>query len=50
MPDYKKMYAILCGAISDALDTIRPEGNIGPVSILLKAINETEDIYIEAED
>ncbi len=50
MTDYKKMYAILCGAISDALDMVK-EGNMIKVNAILQnAILTTEDMYIREDD
>lgn len=49
MPDYQKMYAILCGAISDALDLLplTPE-NMPSVALLQKALTDAEDLYLES--
>ena len=51
MPDYEKMYAILCGAASDALD-ILPETkeNATGRALLQKALDKTEELFITAED
>ena len=43
MPNYEKMYAILCGAISDVLDETLP---IRVQMILQNAILATEEIYV----
>ena len=45
MPEYQKMYAILCGAISDALDNLNNKAKAR--MILEEALLETEDMYIE---
>ena len=47
MPDYKRMYAILCAAASEALDLLPelPENAEGR-ALLQKALLEAEDIYI----
>jgi len=46
MPEYEKMYAILCGAISDALDNL--SNRTKSRAILEEAILETEEMYISA--
>ena len=51
MPDYKKMYHILCAAASEALDELPDEpANAAGRKILQNALNEAEDIYIETSD
>lgn len=51
MPDYKKMYLLLCAAASDALDWLaRIPENEAAIFRLQNALNEAEDIYIETED
>lgn len=47
MPDYKKMYALLCSAASSALDLLpqTPENTVGR-RVLQAALLETEEIYI----
>ena len=49
MPDYKRMYAVLCAAASDALD-ILPETaeNAAGRALLRAALEEAEEMYIEA--
>ena len=51
MADYKKMYAILCAAASEALDALpdTPE-NAGGRNILQIALYAVEDMYINASD
>ena len=51
MTDYKKMYALLCRAASDALDKL-PESkeNTEGKELLRKALLDAEDIYIESVD
>ena len=50
MGQYKKMYAILCGAISDALDVLPYlSENLEARFLLEKALQETEDLYISDE-
>lgn len=45
-PNWKKMYAILCGEISEALDALPlfPE-NMRTYEILEKAVLKTEEMY-----
>ena len=52
MPDYKTMYAILCKALSDAVDRldvtiIQTEQTYEAKKILTEALEEAENIYIE---
>lgn len=51
MEDWKKMYSILCGAISDALDILPliPE-NMPAVELLHDALEEAEELYISADE
>ena len=51
MIDWKKMYAILCGGISDALDVL-PEGadNARAISILQQALEDAEELYLSADN
>lgn len=48
MPDYSKMYAILCAAASDAVDALEQgkEGADTARSILLRALEQAEELYI----
>ena len=47
MPDYEKMYAILCGAASDALDTLPETEENGPGRVILQtALDQAEELYI----
>ena len=47
MPDHTKMYAILCGYVSDALDSIEKGAALAEVQFILKkALLHCEDIYI----
>lgn len=50
MEDWKRMYAILCGAISDALDVLplTPE-NMPAVELLHDTLEKAEELYISAE-
>lgn len=47
MPDYRKMYAIMCSAASNALDALQnnPQNAIAR-KILQNALNEAEELYI----
>ena len=51
MPDYEKMYALLCAAASDALDVL-PETaeNAAGRELLRAALEEAEEQYINAEE
>lgn len=50
MADYKVMYSILCGAMSDALDELDTEYHRQKaVFILQRALEKTEEMYIEAD-
>jgi len=51
MPDYKKMYAILCAAASAALDML-PEApeNAAARFRLQEALYEAEELYMEEEN
>ena len=51
MPDYKKMYAILCAAASEALDKL-PETaeNAAGREVLQQALNEAEELYISEDN
>lgn len=51
MLNYQKLYAILCGAISDALDLLPPlPENAKGLALLENAILETEAQYIESAE
>lgn len=47
MADYKKMYAVLCGAVDDVIDDLEkiPMART-TVDILRKALLQAEEIYI----
>lgn len=49
MPNYQKMYSILCGAASDALDQL-PEKPEEAMRILQSALDQTEELYIQTSD
>ena len=49
MPDYKKMYAILCGAIDDVIDPLEKIPLAVPYAgQLRRALLKTEEVYIES--
>ena len=51
MPNYKKMYTLLCIAVSAALDMLPDtKENARALVLLQSALMEAEDIYIEAGD
>lgn len=51
MADYKKMYAILCGAIDDVLDDLNRIPPAAPSAEALQAaLLRAEAIYLEAGD
>ena len=44
---YQKMYAILCGAASDAIDLLfTPEGGLSAKLRLEQALQDAEELYI----
>ena len=46
MPDYQKMYYIVCAAASKALDALPGDG-AAAAKVLQKALEEAEEIYIQ---
>lgn len=51
MPDYAKMYAIVCAAASDAVDALaQPDGTELARCILLQALDRAEELYIRADE
>ena len=51
MPDYKKIYHILCAAASEALDALPDEpANAAGRETLQNALNAAEDVYIDTAD
>lgn len=48
MPNYERMYALLCCAASEAIDRLpqTPE-NLPVVSLLQQALNGAEELYIQ---
>ena len=49
MPNYHKMYAILCAAASEAIDLLAEGEQAEAVNLLQSALSEAEDLYIGAE-
>ena len=48
MADYKKMYAVLCGAVDDIIDTLEEIPlAFSSAKILRNALEQAEEIYIE---
>ena len=48
---YPKLYAILCGAVSDAIDLLATPNGILQAKLLLEnALQAAEDLYINASD
>jgi hypothetical protein len=50
-PNWKKMYAILCGSISDALDAMPETGDTRKArETLQSALDRAEELYIQPDD
>ena len=48
---YQKMYGVLCGAISDAVDALQEPTNAEHVrTMLVTAMLKTEEMYVSAEE
>ena len=48
MADYQKMYAILCGAVDDALMGLEQGSSAACISLRLRlALERAEEIYLE---
>ena len=48
MPDYKKMYAVLCVAIDDAIEPLEKIPEAAQIALSLQnALYEAEEIYID---
>ena len=47
MAVYERMYAILCGAVSDAVDCLESDQGAHAILLLKKALEQTEDRYVE---
>lgn len=51
MPDYEKMYALLCAAIDDAIAPLEQITAAQPIAErLVAALNAAEDIYIDTAE
>ena len=50
MPDYQKMYTTLFNAITDAVEEIQGHHDAMAEQILIRAQQETEELYISAEE
>lgn len=48
---YWKMYAILCGAVSDAVEALQdPQNSLYARSLLQQAILQTEELYVSYKE
>lgn len=47
MSVYERMYAILCGAVSDAVDYLENDQGAHAIQLLKNALEQTEELYIE---
>ena len=48
MADYQKMYAILCGAVDDALQELEEGGSAACISLRLRlALERAEEVYLQ---
>ena len=50
MVDYQKMYTILFNAITDAIENIQQRNYGNAEELLVRTQQETEELYIDAED
>ncbi len=50
MPNYQKMYATLFNAITDAVECIQQDNYGTAKEVLIQAQQETEELYISAEE
>ena len=51
MADYQKMYAILCGAVDDALTELERVPSCAHITArLMDALSRAENLYLDAED
>ncbi len=49
MADYRKMYAILCKAVDDVIDTLESIPLARPSAVVLQdALLKAEDVYIDS--
>ncbi len=49
MPDWFRMYAILCAAASEALDLLAQKREAQAADVLAQALSEAEELYIDGE-
>ena len=50
MPDYPKMYAILCAAASEAIDLIAAGSTAQAAEELQRALLTAEELYVKAAE
>ena len=50
MPDFEKMYHILCAAASEAIDALDGGDPAGCRRLLQAALTEAEEVYIQEAD
>lgn len=50
MPDYQKMYTMLFNAVTDAVESIQQHNAAMAEKLLIQAQQETEELYIRAEE
>ena len=50
MQDYGRLYRLLFNAITDALRSLDADDTIAARALLIAAQQQTEELYIEAED
>lgn len=48
MPNYKRMYFIVCAAASEAVEAIQRKESDKAADKLLTALNHAEEVYIES--
>lgn len=48
---YRKMYAVLCGAVSDAIDVLQnPHNGLCARCLLEKALLQAEELYLSSDE
>ena len=50
MPDYQKMYTTLFNAITDAIENMQQANYSAAKELLIRAQQETEELYINAAE
>ena len=50
MPDYEKMYHIVCSAASEAIDALEREDPAAAKALLRAAMLDAEELYVSAEE